>query len=1261
MALDQLELSLMAFPEYWDSTKKKLNVNLLMLPRGNPLKPLGSGPQFAGTTILVKAQFIAGLGTLPLTTSAITRSVPFSAAPPLGAVALFQGLLSSLPAGTTVTESKLGALPPAQARIKKSLPASYTNAFAFERARNDDFSVGDGYGCALRAQNPGQLQPPQGPPPKIIAWGQILSFVLRQPALARAVGLSYSFPLDMDPALVKDGGWLFFTLDDSNPGNPYVGESPDFTRSYAARIPQLASNADRRIFAATLFPILAAPDARYAAPQLEAEIYDDGFAQVVHCNQPQTIDTASLDPDQIAPGAEGGIQIGWDDEQVTVWLNRQIDTLRNRITPGNNAEPEAPMGVQGYRVDVQQKPGDGKWHSLCQVQGALPFSGATADGSGSTPSDELFVAPAPLRSATATWSGPNSDPAWMPLYFAQWLGTSLVVHDDTVSQISPGNKALPASALGADMSGVPSLRYGKDYQFRVRFVDLAGEGPGAGEDPVHPGLAPNGFCPFRRCIPPKTLEIASFPPPTTPPDPPLPARTITQLDVRRPRIGYPEAIFAGTNPSVFTGASLAALVADAQASGRALSVPDPDVDRFQVVIEARIPHHDTGTAGTLPGELDGPQYRVIYSVIEHFPDADPDPAVTLSLDYQDVDDIATLVAPADDSPTLTIPTARDIRIRLIPICTDRSNYYGTAEPPAGLPTDYIVRQEAADETDLYPFDPPTQLKGIYFQPGDNLPLLLAQALGLKADGLTLSAPSGSRTVFGAAGGLRHTLSPDGSTITLANTAELLDHWLIVFVLDIARDWTWDGFAEPALNFYRDAGLAPVGSVSFPRTVAASAVGSIGHPADRSHSRVIFFDTISPHPNPDGFPDTLNPAYSVVAVFKAAPNVQHAYTTLTLPIAVRPHQTPKIVSTGIAESEFQHNEDYSETSLRDRYLWIEFDQPLEDAEDRYFGRVLGYGPDPLLAADLLPPHDVPTTDEPDLPIDPEPVRTIFAGQSEDLSGLDAMEPLIPAVSSGGNPDGVHFLLPLPPGISPEALELFGFWTYEFRVGHHDKWSTAQGRFGRPLRVTGIQHPVPHLICTAQRNREAIVATAPYATTVLNGVRAYNLLHGDPQTAIWVLLYAQVTQTDGASQRNVLLARKLAHVLPDWQAKAFEKFDLLKSDPLNFPLVGPHAVNREPMGYAVFYEKEIRSYLSLLSLPQGSGLSVLAVEVLPGPRHVRGNLKDERGAIQPVGLPSSSSTQAVATAVEEGQEDPLGAQLGWRRVLRTSPLTKVPPIC
>ena len=43
-----------------------------------------------------------------------------------------------------------------------------------------------------------------------------------------------------------------------------------------------------------------------------------------------------------------------------------------------------------------------------------------------------------------------------------------------------------------------------------------------------------------------------------------------------------------------------------------------------------------------------------------------------------------------------------------------------------------------------------------------------------------------------------------------------------------------------------------------------------------------------------------------------------------------------------------------------------------------------------------------------------------------------------------------MVPLPPGINPDAPELFGFWTYELRIGHKLIWSTAQARFGRPLR-------------------------------------------------------------------------------------------------------------------------------------------------------------------------------------------------------------------
>lgn len=35
-----------------------------------------------------------------------------------------------------------------------------------------------------------------------------------------------------------------------------------------------------------------------------------------------------------------------------------------------------------------------------------------------------------------------------------------------------------------------------------------------------------------------------------------------------------------------------------------------------------------------------------------------------------------------------------------------------------------------------------------------------------------------------------------------------------------------------------------------------------------------------------------------------------------------------------------------------------------------------------------------------------------------------------------------------------------FTYELRVGHaDDRWCTAHGRWGPPLRIAGVQHPPP----------------------------------------------------------------------------------------------------------------------------------------------------------------------------------------------------------
>ena len=1217
--LDNLELSLMAFPQSWNSTTHQLAVNLLVLPVGDPLGPVGSVAKFAGTTLRLTIRLMTGEA-LPASGTPAALALPFSAVPPPGAVTLLTGMQARLPAGATITTGKVSAAdaPAPTLRVKKALPPSYMQAIPFSRPRDPAlFVIGDGYDCAVKAQDPGITLPPPKP---TIAWGQLISHILHQPALAEACGFVYRTSITIAPELVADVSWISFAIDASNPANPFVADLaiPDVIRSYAARLPPLGRS--RKLFAASLFPVVATPDANLAVPDLEAQTYDDGFAQVIHCHQPPTVDTATGGTTGLAPGAEAGMQIAWDDEQVTIWLDRSVGLLRDRAT-NTSHNPEAPLGVLGYRVDVREATA-AAWNPLCAVTGNLPFSGANPTGAGSTPSGELFINPAPIRSQVA---GAAGEPGWLPLYFAAWRGTSLVTADETLAKLNPppppGTRPPPPSAL----KGVPVTppRYGHDFQFRVRLADLSGGGPTLGDAPEHPGLVPIGTCPFRRFIPPKALEITATPAPPPLPARPSPVRTITKLVVGRPHIGYPEAIFAGVPTATFEGASLSALIAAALASGRAIGVPDPDVDRFRVTVEAAIPDHDTGSQGILPGDLDGTKWRIVYSVVEDFP-AGPDPSVTLALDYVDTHDIAAMTPPADGALTLPIPTARDIRLRLTPLSAVKSNYYGTPTPPDGIVTDFVTRQEAASEAALFPIDPPNQLRACWLQPGGNLPALLAQSFGLVDNGLTLAGIPGHRTVFAASGALRGTLAPDRSALTLATENELLDHWIVALTLDLARDWTWEGFSAPALTVTRDG--AVIGTFTFPTAVGDSALGDLTHTADRSTTRLVFLDAISPHPAPHAFPDVLNPVYSVTAHFPTAPALNVNYNTLRLPITTPPEQTPKIVSTGIVESSYVAAVDYSSTAPRDRFLWIEFDAPIADkGDDAYFARVLAYGPDPLLAVDLLPPRHAPNTEpEPPLAIDPEAVRRIFAGEDIDEAGLDAMTPLIPAKAAASGPDGVHFLLPLPPGVAPDALDLFGFWTYEFRVGHTRKWSTAQGRFGRPLRVAGIQHPAPQLTCTVLRTNTGITVTAPYATTLLDGQPAFDLRRGDPQTALWFMLYAQVTQTDGTSRRNVLLGRQLATLLPQPVGAR--------------PGATAHGQNREPRGVATFPASSISSALSLLGLPANSPLSVLCVEVLPGAIRV---LRDDG---------------AVAV-----QEDPLGQQLGQRRILRTSPLTAVPAIC
>ena len=240
------------------------------------------------------------------------------------------------------------------------------------------------------------------------------------------------------------------------------------------------------------------------------------------------------------------------------------------------------------------------------------------------------------------------------------------------------------------------------------------------------------------------------------------------------------------------------------------------------------------------------------------------------------------------------------------------------------------------------------------------------------------------------------------------------------------------------------------------------------------------------------------------------------------------KSPRLPPPGSRFRPYQRNAKYSATQPRQRYLWIEFTEPVQDPDDAVFARVLAYTPDQLISNNE--PDLFVAPQEPSLPIDPELIRVIPPGATNDLAGLNAMQVMQKASDSDR-----HYLLPIPPGLNSSSAEMFGFFTYEFRVGHYRNkdtqemvWCTAQGRFGRPLRATGIQHPAPTLTCTVNRDNEMLYVSAPYAVAVFNGK---NVTANPPRTELWALLYAQVKQADNQDFRNILLDDKQL----DWRVQ------------------------------------------------------------------------------------------------------------------------------
>ena len=1315
-------LSLLTFPQRYDGTR--LHLRVLIVPRldgtwsGSPLESLITGFPNAGDTtapfadadLRLEARVLSGLDAFPTSRAPdFTQALPEASGVVATSRPLFESLVAPLPGRFVLSPGAPRLADAAQDKfaISKHLPRSYKDAFVFTGPWAKGAVTDDSYHCALSGNT--KPNPLFVPSPDTVSWGQVYAYCLRQPRLASRLGLVRAASVEVSDALVANGCYVYVSLAADSAYAAQIDAQFTFISHYAARVPKLTGGSPRQLFAAVQFPVLfddplvPGPPAalgNYDRIFAEAADYDDGFAKIVHGSQPVSQNLLAEEPDGIAPVHDIGIRLGWDDEQILTWQNRQMvpDATVPKIA-GVAQRIDAPMGVFSYRIDARPAAAD-PWRSLVRVRPRAPImlDGTRIDAAeDSEPGIELGVEVHPMQldgdQATGRW--------WLPAYLSQWNGHSLVLPDEDAAALYHTEEA--GGSLGRQyqsigLGSIP-LRYGHSYQMRVRLMDPTGGGPEEGDSLIHESPAPIATVPFRRHVLPEPVRLTDtpvFPPPVPagPNDPDSPRFAGDVLRINRPRLGYPSVVFTGKYldpiPLLQAASDRSVQVVPGNRDHFAFGIPDPDVTRLRFDVDVRALRMDNKLSATKREA-----WARLYSTTRTLPgDFKAERVVNLTFrnanvlrfgDPTDLGDFGLTAAQIDAlSDDLPLPRARDVRITIRAEAEDDPAYWATGAH-VGKPTQIMVRRESDDERNLIAADSdakkiralwlrpdpvvqaPTSIAPLLFQrvSSDETPGVverLAQQLELAFKGMTLVGKPGERIAFACSRRIRHTLSPDSSSLTLAAKEDLGNHWIVGLTLRLDRDWTWEQLRHIGFNISREGSADPggktqVGAWEIIQTASFQAL----HDAERTFTRLVFLDAVDPQNAPPlpaqppdvHFPDTIRLTYTVEPRFSVVPAQVDviAPLSLTLPVTTPPAQVPKIVAAGLALSAYTRNEAYSSTEPRRRSLWIEFDQPPADPHDSYFIRLLATAPDPLLSDNRFETYVAP--EEAPLGIDPELVRVITPAQSDDDAGLDAMLPMLP----GDSPR--HFIVPVPPGLTPDGPEMFGLFTYELRVGHISIWSTAQGRFGRPLRSTGVQHPAPTLLCTANRDNDAVIVESTYAQAVLNG---RNITADPPRTQIWALLYAQVRQADDNDNRNILLDDRI--LFPRER-----EFDFTKFGTVALP-VGAFENRDAPIhGITGWGGDEVTAMLASLGLPSDSSLSVLVVEMRPTLAALLDREFGTANATVSSSLFSSvfaeragqSATGSRGSIGADVQTRPLSDGLGHYRILRTSPLTEIVDIC
>ncbi|WP_316829605.1 hypothetical protein [Pedobacter aquatilis] len=1324
-------LCILTFPQYYKNGR--ITFNIVIIPRNlNPLLPLQTGlPAFADAKILFKAMIINSLDGLPLSGSAIQSTSLIIENQITSSREVWEALKVQMEAsdGMKINDAESAKAEQRAAHaidkyknvsIRKYLPESYRTSFNYVRSRSRYAITGDDYSCAIKNKNPESTD--RNTQRDVLSWGKVIALCLRNPTLAQKAGLIYKASIAVnDPAgLFEKGGWIYCGF---SAGSAFAGLD---TMQYAARIPALKGLTERVLFSAVQFPVssVANNNIGYDEVLRDAIVYDDGFAKIVHANQPVNQDLLQEKDKSNPPLKDIGIRLGWDDEQIAIWYNRQMLKKEEQT----DTAVDTPLGVFGYKVDVRKK-GEERW--LSQNSLVLQQNTALKNGQLLISRAGEIVEPG-IEIHPAAHGDSQGDGFWLPMYFSSWMGKPVSIADkdaEDINMLRPDKMIKPRPDIensinnipkrtfhpySADPANVLPLVYGNDYQFRVRLMDISGGGPTVNDKALNGGEKPIADLHFKRHVAAGALRIVNV----TNVFDKLPKKEVADiidtsklqnlitadrpiLKIQRPLLGYPAVVFTGKYSDAI--GRLKSILNNLTNSGRKavdIGLSDPNVDFFKVKVEIKSLEMDNGRS-----ENGKESFIILYEKEYTFEAAenDYDQEFPLKIVYSDVNQL-DFINGFDDTGNddeLVLPTSRHIRLTFIPIIKAADNDYADLSILEGKKLTLTAYEPSTNESNLLsPID--GGFKAVYLQPEyasdqnqvkvykttvtlnlvkSSTPVelnRLAEAFSLSAHNLTLEGEKGKRLQFGCSKMMRHSLAPDSSSVSFSSLGELFNHWVIGVNFTMARDWAWDGLEKESFSVYRkwkregETGFSSevlAGTINVSDTAAMNALSE----PERSYSRLLFLDAFDPKEAARPYPSEIILSYRIVTNFKkdGVPEIADAEIAdqeIHLPVTIIPAQVPKLVSAGIALSPYvADDEKYASTDLRQRFLWLEMDSSPNDPNDTYFARVLSNAPDPLLS---LVTRKLKTYDpvDPPLSINDEKIRSIIPGMDNDFAGMGAMQEMLRGDDASGKSN--FYMLPLPPGLHADSDELFGFFSYEIRVGHKKEiWSTAQARYGRPLKVNGVQHPAPNLTCNVFRRKiplisrvskaevlasraeklvkrtsrlikaspvkitflNEIVITAPFATALLNGE---NITANPPQTSLWYMLYTQVRQADGLSYRNLLLnSGYMAYVPP--KRKVLGKNELALKD------------EGTKLGMAILKVEDIQQKLAELGLSSESSLSVLCVEMFPMGNTWRTDDEKNRS------LAERAATQEPL--------NPLTTGLGSYRIYRTSALIPVAEVC